>query len=133
MANIYDDGNHEFVGMDLCVYCGECKQLLLQTSFFRAANGEMKPKKGLSKYQSTSPEPCDKCKQKFKEDGVVPMIAARRKLNGETEFTNKMVFVRREAIQGEQFIKMMEEAGFLIMEEDEFDRTFIQNKAHLNA
>lgn len=61
------------------------------------------------------------------------MIAARRGFNGKLEFTNKLVFVRRESIQGEQFIKMMEEVGFLIMEEDEFDRTFIQNKAHLNA
>ena len=65
----YDDGQHEFVGMDMCIYCGECKQLLLQTRFDR--NG--KPLKGLSKFQSTGPEPCDKCKKKFEEDGVFPM------------------------------------------------------------
>ena len=34
----YDDGEHEFVGMDMCIYCGECKQLLLQPEFFRGAD-----------------------------------------------------------------------------------------------
>lgn len=67
-----DNGEHEFVGMDMRIYCHEPKQLLLQTQFFKDAKGEMKPRRGIRKYQSTSPEPCDKCKKKFEEDGVVP-------------------------------------------------------------
>ena len=76
--NCYDDGEHEFVGMDICIYCGECKQLLLQPEFFRGADGEMHPKKGIKRTQSTSPEPCDACKKKFEEQGIVPMIEATR-------------------------------------------------------
>ena len=38
-----NDDNHEFVGKDICIYCGDIKQILLQTKFY---NG--KPAKGLN-------------------------------------------------------------------------------------
>ena len=97
----YDDGEHEFVGMDVCIYCGECKQLLLQPEFFRGADGEMHPKKGIRKTQCTSPEPCDACKKKFEEQGIVPMIEAEHGLKGPI-FGNRYMFVNRNAIQGEE-------------------------------
>lgn len=117
----YDDGEHEFVGMDVCIYCGECKQLLLQPEFFRGADGEMHPKKGIRKTQCTSPEPCDACKKKFEEQGIVPMIEAERGPKGPI-FGNRYMFVNREAIQGEEFIKFMNTHGFVICEPEFMDQ-----------
>ena len=113
----YDDGQHEFVGMDMCIYCGECKQLLLQTKF--GHNG--KPVKGLSKYQSTGPEPCDKCKKKFEEDGVFPMIEAHPGENGAPVFGRRFVFIKREALSPE-FIEFGEKHGFVICDHQTMDQ-----------
>lgn len=113
----YDDGQHEFVGMDMCIYCGECKQLLLQTKF--GHNG--KPVKGLSKYQSTGPEPCDKCKKKFEEDGVFPMIEAHPGENGAPVFGRRFVFIKREAL-GPEFIEFGEKHGFVICDHQTMDQ-----------
>lgn len=129
--NRYDDGNHEFVGMDICIYCGECKQLLLQPEFFRGADGEMHPKKGIKRTQSTSPEPCDVCKKKFEEQGIVPMIEAERGPKGPI-FGNRYMFINRDAIQGEEFIKFMNTHGFLICEPEFMDK-LIQSQEVQNA
>lgn len=118
----YDDGQHEFVGMDICIYCGECKQLLLQTKF--GHNG--KPVKGLSKYQSTGPEPCDKCKKKFEQEGCVPMIEAHPdEHTGQPVFGQRYIFMKREAIKGQEFIDFMNKHGFLICDHQTMDM-FIQ-------
>ena len=113
-----NDGEHEFCGMDMCIYCGECKQLLLQTRFF---NG--KPAKGLRKFQSTGPEPCDKCKKKFEQEGCVPMIEAhpdeRTKM---PVYGRRYVFIRREAIKGQEFIDFMNKNGFLICDHETMDK-----------
>lgn len=119
--NCKDDGEHEFVGMDICIYCGECKQLLLQPNFFRNADGEMIPKKGIKHKQSTSPEPCNECKKKFEEDGVVPMIEATRGEHGPI-FGRRVVFIKRDAIQGQEFIDFMNKNGFLICEPEFMDQ-----------
>ena len=113
----HDDGQHEFVGMDMCIYCGECKQLLLQTRFDR--NG--KPLKGLSKFQSTGPEPCDKCKKKFEEDGVFPMIEAHPGENGAPVFGRRFVFIKREVL-GPEFIEFGEKHGFVICDHQTMDQ-----------
>ena len=106
--NCYDDGNHEFVGMDICIYCGECKQLLLQPEFFRGADGEMHPKKG-----------------------IVPMIEAERGPKGPI-FGERIVKVRRDAVQGEEFIKFMNTHGFLICEPEFMDK-LMQSQEVQNA
>lgn len=131
MRSVKDDGEHEFVGMDMCIYCGECKQLLLQPEFFRDANGEMIPKKGIKRTQSTSPEPCDKCKQKFKEQGIVPMIEATRGKHGPI-FGHRYAFINREAVQGEEFIKFMDTHGFLICEPEFMDQIVKQQQEMSN-
>lgn len=128
----YDDGEHEFVGMDMCIYCGECKQLLLQPEFFRGADGEMHPKKGIKRTQSTSPEPCDKCKEKFKEQGIVPMIEAERGPKGPI-FGNRYTFINREAVQGEEFVKFMDTHGFLICEPEFMDQIVKQQQEMSNG
>ncbi len=119
--NCKDDGEHEFVGMDICIYCGECKQLLLQPNFFRDADGEMIPKKGIKRTQSTSPEPCNECKKKFEKDGVVPMIEATRGEHGPI-FGQRVIFIKRDAIQGQEFIDFMNKHGFLICEPEFMDQ-----------
>ena len=120
MRSVKDDGEHEFVGMDMCIYCGECKQLLLQPNFFRDGNGEMIPKKGIKRTQSTSPELCDACKKKFEEDGVVPVYEATRGKQGPI-FGKRYVFIHRESVQGEEFIEFMNNHGFLICEPEVID------------
>ena len=127
----YDDGEHEFVGMDMCIYCGECKQLLLQPEFFRGADGEMHPKKGIKRTQSTSPEPCDACKKKFEEQGIVPMIEAERGPKGPI-FGNRYTFINREAVQGEEFVKFMNTHGFLICEPEFMDQIVKQQQEMSN-
>lgn len=118
----YDDGQHEFVGMDMCIYCGECKQLLLQPNFFRGADGQMHPKKGIQRQQCTSPEPCDKCKEKFKKDGVVPLYEATPdEITGQPIFGKRYLFIKREAVKGPEFIKFMDEHGFLLCDAETID------------
>lgn len=126
-----NDDNHEFVGMDMCIYCHEPKQLLLQTQFFKDASGKMKPKKGIRKYQSTSPEPCDNCKKKFEEDGVVPMIEATPGPKGEPIFGKRYIFMKREAIQGQEFIDFMNKHGYLICEPDFIDSLLSKQKEQM--
>lgn len=116
----YDDGEHEFVGMDMCIYCGECKQLLLQPEFFKAADGNMYPKKGIKRIQSTSPEPCDACKKKFEEEGVVPVYEATRGKQGPI-FGKRYIFIARESVKGKEFIEFMNKHGFLICEPEVID------------
>lgn len=128
-----DDGEHEFVGMDMCIYCHEPKQLLLQTQFFKDAKGEMKPRRGIRKYQSTSPEPCDKCKKKFEEDGVVPMIEATRGPKGKPIFGQRYIFIKRDAIQGQEFIDFMNKHGYLICEPDFIDTLLSNQKEPMNV
>lgn len=117
----YDDGQHEFVGMDMCIYCGECKQLLLQPNFFRGADGKMHPKKGIQRTQCTGPEPCDKCKKKFEEDGVFPMIEAHPGEDGAPVFGRRFVFIKREAL-GPEFIEFGEKHGFVICDHQTMDQ-----------
>ena len=133
MTNRCNDDDHEFVGMDMCIYCGECKQLLLQTQFFKDANGEMKPMKGIHTHQPTSPEPCDKCKKKFEEDGVVPMIEATRGYKGEPIFGKRYIFMRREAIRGQEFIDFMNKHGYLICEPEFIDTVLAKHKEQMNV
>lgn len=109
--------DHEFVGMDMCIYCGECKQLLLQTRFTH----DGKPVKGLKRCQSTSPEPCDKCKKKFEEDGVFPMIEAHPGENGTPEFGRRFVFIKREAF-GPEFIAFGKKHGFILCDHEMMDK-----------
>lgn len=109
--------DREFVGMDMCIYCGECKQILLQTHF----TSDGKPFKGLKRKQSTSPEPCDKCKKSFKERGVVPMIeASKDKDNGSPVYGNRFVFVNYKALP-EEFQKFADTHGFVICDMDTID------------
>ena len=117
--NCYDDGEHEAVGMYVCIYCGECKQLLLQTKYH---NG--KPVKGLHKYQATSPEPCDACKKKFEEENVVPIVEANPGPKGEPVFGRRYFMVSREAIHGEEFERMIEHVGFLLMPSKDIDEIY---------
>ena len=117
--NCKDDGEHEFVGMDLCLYCNEVKQLLLQPNFFRSGD-EMIPKKGIRKTQITSPEPCDKCKEKFKKQGIVPMIEAERGEHGPI-FGKRYVFIKRKAVKEKEFKDFMNKHGFLICEPEVMD------------
>ena len=128
----YDDGEHEFVGLDMCIYCGECKQLLLQSEFFKGADGEMHPKKGIRKTQSTSPEPCDACKKKFEEQGLVPMIEAERGPKGPI-FGRRYILVNRAAIHGEEFIKFMDTHGFLICDIETMDKLIKDREDYENA
>lgn len=128
-----DDGEHEFVGMDMCIYCHEPKQLLLQTKFFKDANGEMKPQRGLREYQATSPEPCDKCKKKFEEDGVVPMIEATRGPKGKLIFGQRYIFIKRDAIQGQEFIDFMNKRGYLVCEPNFIDTVLSKQKEQINV
>lgn len=128
-----NDDDHEFVGMDICIYCHEPKRLLLQTQFFKDASGKMKPRKGISKYQATSPEPCDKCKKKFEEDGVVPTIEATRGPKGELIFGQRYIFGKRDAIQGQEFIDFMNKHGYLVCEPNFIDTVLSEQKEQMNA
>lgn len=113
----FDDGEHEFVGMDMCIYCGECKQLLLQTRF----GHDGKPVKGLKRCQSTGPEPCDNCKKKFEEDGVFPMIEAHPGKDGAPVFGRRFVFIKREAL-GPEFITFGKKHGFVLCDHETMDK-----------
>ena len=126
--NCKDDGMHEFVGMDMCIYCMEPKQLLLQTKFHKNANGEMVPNKGIRRQQATSPEPCDKCKEKFKEQGIVPIVEATKDEHG-LEYGKRYFMAPREAIHGEEFERMIEKVGFLIMPPEDMDEVFANYEA----
>ena len=123
----YDDGEHEFVGMDLCIYCGECKQLLMQTQFYRGADGKNHPRKGIRKEQWTSPEPCDACKKKFEQDGVVPIIEAHPdEQTKQPVFGRRYILMKREAIKGKEFIDFMNKHHFLICDHETMD-TFMKH------
>ena len=50
-----------YVGMDLCFFCQEPKQLLM----------DMRLRNSLPQKQITSLEPCDKCKEKYQEHHVI--------------------------------------------------------------
>ena len=127
MCKQCDDGNHEFVGMDLCIYCNEPKGLVLQTRF----NQNGKPMKGVSKEQYTSPEPCDDCKKKFDEMGVYPMIEGHPdERTGQPVFGNRYTFIRKEGVVGEDFKRFAEKNGFLICDEETMDKIF---KEHTNG
>lgn len=120
--NYCNDGNHEFVGQDICIYCGEIKQILLQTKFYNS-----KPAKGLKEQQATSPEPCKKCKEKFEKDGVVPLYEATRSPKGPI-LGNRYVFMKREAIEGKEFIDFMNKHGFLVCEPELIDEIIKQQE-----
>lgn len=120
------DEDHEFVGQDICIYCGEIKQILLQTKFY---NG--KPAKGLKQMQATSPEPCKKCKEKFEKDGVVPVYEATRGEKGPI-WGKRYVFMKREAVEGKEFIDFMNKHGFLICEPELIDEIIKQQKENNN-
>lgn len=109
--------DREFVGMDMCIYCGECKQILLQTHFLPDGT----PFKGLKREQSTSPEPCDECKKSFKDRGVVPMIeASKDKDTGMPVYGNRFVLVNYKALP-EEFQKFADTHGFVICDMDTID------------
>lgn len=112
-----NEEDREFVGMDMCIYCGECKQLLLQTHFLPDGT----PFKGIKRQQSTSPEPCDKCKESFKEKGIVPMIeASKDEHTGEPIYGHRYVFINYNALS-EEFQKLADTHGFVICDMETID------------
>jgi len=54
---------NDFVGMQLCFYCGECKGVLINMRL----RGTFKDRKGVV----TDIEPCDDCKEKYKDYQLV--------------------------------------------------------------
>lgn len=121
-----NDDEHEFVGQDICIYCGEMKQILLQTEFY---NG--KPVKGLKEKQATSPEPCKNCKEKFEKDGIVPLYEATHGPKGPI-WGKRYVFIKRKAVEGEEFINFMNKNGFLICEPELIDEIIKQQNTKEN-
>lgn len=101
---------NSFVGMDCCVYCNEPKGILLH-----------KHMKEIPYHNYSSPEPCDKCKKQFEAEGKVPMHEITVDYKGNINPTGRYIFLKREAVQGEQFIKMMNEKGFLFCDKETFE------------
>ena len=54
---------NDYVGMQLCFYCGECKGVLLDTRL----RDTFKDQRGVV----TDIEPCDDCKEKYKDYQLV--------------------------------------------------------------
>lgn len=108
--------SNDFIGMDCCVYCKEPKAILIHKHF-----------KPIPKCSSSSPEPCDACKHKFEENDVVPLHEVIPVRKG-YEPTGRYVFVRRSAIDGEEFVSMMNKVGFLYAIREEFEKIVVSKK-----
>lgn len=102
---------NDFVGMYCCMYCNEIQGITIH-----------KHLKKVPQYGYLSPEPCDKCKEQFKAEGKVPLHEMTFDRKGNAILTGKRVFVKREAIQGKQFIEMMNNNGFLFCDEEFFNK-----------
>ena len=106
---IRDDEEHQFVAMDHCIYCGEVKQLVMQTHFTK----DGRPLEKMKQDVCTGPEPCDACKKKGEEEGSVLLVESDGK-----SFGPRYIKIKREAVKGEEFIKCMEEHGFLLCDSE---------------
>ena len=100
---------NNFVGMDMCPYCNEPKAILIHQHM-----------KEIPEHCMTSPEPCDKCKERFERDNVVPVWSTFIDAKGKMQFNNEYFFIKRDSVHGQQFLDMMNKLGFLVMKEDEF-------------
>lgn len=100
---------NNFVGMDMCPYCNEPKSILIHQRL-----------KEIPEHCMTSPEPCDKCKERFERDNVVPVWSTFVDDKGKLQFNNEYFFIRRDSVHGQQFLDMIDKLGFLVMKEEEF-------------
>lgn len=97
---------NDFIGMQMCPYCNEAMGILIDRNL-----------KSIPKMACTGPEPCDKCKEKHKNDSVVPMWEAERTYKG-LDFTGRYIFFKRAAVIGKEFINMMNTVGFLVCDKE---------------
>lgn len=108
---IREDDEHQFVAQDLCMYCGEIKQLLIQKRF--TENG--RPKDKLPKKVCTSPEPCNKCKEQGKKEGWFYLTEV-----DDSGLTGRYIKAKRKAIKGMK--KEVDKWGFALINKEDFER-----------
>jgi len=113
---IKEDDEHQFVAQDICMYCGEIKQIIMQTQFTK----DGRPKGKLPSKVCTSPEPCDKCKEQGKKEGWFYLVEADD--NGPT---GRYVKAKREAFKGKQ--EDIDKWGFALMPKTDFEEMFDGN------
>ena len=107
---IKEDDEHQFVAQDVCMYCGEIKQILMQTRFTK----DGRPKDRLPKKVCTSPEPCDECKKKGKEEGWFYLTEV-----DDDGPTGRYVKAKREALKEKK--EDIDKWGFALIPKKDFE------------
>ena len=102
---------NNFVALDMCPYCDEPKGIAIHQNL-----------KDLPQPCMTSPEPCEKCKEKFIQNNIVPVWSTFTDEKGQIHFNNEYFFIKRDTVRTAELIDMMRTSGFLIMKEEEFNK-----------
>lgn len=102
---------NNYVALDMCPYCNEPKGIAIH-----------KQLKDLPQECITSPEPCDKCREKFIANNIVPVWSTFIDNKGKLQFRNEYFFIKRDTVRTAELINMMNTYGFLVMKEEEFNK-----------
>ena len=102
---------NNFVALDMCPYCNQPKGIAIHKNL-----------KKLPQPCMTSPAPCDNCRAAFVKAGVVPVWSTFIDDKGKLQFNNEYFFIRRETVRTTDLINMMNDYGFLVMKEEEFEK-----------
>ena len=114
MNNIKEDDKHQFVAQDICMYCGECKSIVMQTRFTK----EGRPLYEMGDKVIMSIEPCDKCKEKNRQENKVIVLEMRDGVPTE-RYCKIDIFTLKEKFRDEA-----KEKGLFLMNENDFIARF---------
>lgn len=81
--------NH--VGMSICPLCGECKHIVLATTYQRDAKGKFESVVNIPNEFVDSPDLCEKCEKKLKEEDTFVIFEADHKTVIKNNKTNKPI------------------------------------------
>ena len=100
---------NNFIALDVCPYCGEAKGVVIHQQF-----------KDLPQPCMTSPEPCKDCKERFRNQNIVPVWSTFTDDKNQIQFRNEYFFIKRDTVTTATFQNIMDTSGYLIMKEEEF-------------
>ena len=117
--------NH--VGMDCCMLCGEPKSIALATEY-KEVNGKMQPKHPIPQRFASSPELCDKCLEKMKNDGTFVIYEAEQVYNTKhkrelPEFTGRFLIAQMAGVDKSfESYNFIEKNRFILCLPEEFNK-----------
>lgn len=111
MNSIKEDDEHQFLAQDMCVYCGECKAIIMQTAFTR----DGRPLHKMPKKVVTGPEPCEECKKKMRDAGTFFVVEIK-----DGKPTGNYCVVGDDCLDEEKK-KEMDKFRMMLMNHDEYD------------